>query len=320
MLKFLKDWTLPFAMLMGTFIYLLFAKVSLLSPLKPWVETTVSYLMPTLIFVMLFLTFCKVPLRQLLPCRWHLWLILIQTGCCLALAALLYFIPTMPFTLRISLEAGMACIICPTATAAAVITAKLGGNASSLTTYTILSNLTAAIIVPLVFPLVEPHTGITFWSAFFVILRRVFPLLICPFLAALLVRALCPRLLQFICSMRNAAFYLWSVALAIVVAQTIRSIVHSSADSYTLLYIGIAGLITCAIQFAIGKNIGGHYNDRISAGQALGQKNTIFAIWLSYTYLNPLSSLGPGSYVLWQNLVNSWQLWKKRKKEEHGLS
>ena len=51
-------------------------------------------------------------------------------------------------------------------------------------------------------------------------------------------------------------------------------------------------------------------------GQALGQKNTVLAIWMAYTYLNPLSSVGPGSYVLWQNLINSWQLWKKRKREE----
>jgi BASS family bile acid:Na+ symporter len=41
----------------------------------------------------------------------------------------------------------------------------------------------------------------------------------------------------------------------------------------------------------------------------------VLAIWMAFTYLNPLSSLGPGSYVVWQNLVNSYQLWKKRKKD-----
>lgn len=48
-------------------------------------------------------------------------------------------------------EGAMVCLICPTATAAAVITGKLGGSASSLTTYTLLSNLLAAVAVPLVF-------------------------------------------------------------------------------------------------------------------------------------------------------------------------
>ncbi|MDR0371845.1 MAG: transporter, partial [Prevotellaceae bacterium] len=30
-------------------------------------------------------------------------------------------------------------------------------------------------------------------------------------------------------------------------------------------------------------------------------------------YLNPVSSIGPGTYVLWQNIVNSYQIWRKRK-------
>lgn len=81
------------------------------------------------------------------------------------------------------------------------------------------------------------------------------------------------------------------------------------------ILIAFAGLVTCVLQFFLGKNIGGHYKERISGGQALGQKNTVLAIWMAYTYLNPLSSVGPGSYVLWQNLINSWQLWKKRKKK-----
>ena len=48
-----------------------------------------------------------------------------------------------------------------------------------------------------------------------------------------------------------------------------------------------------------------------------GYKRTawVLAIWMAYTYLNPLSSVGPGSYVLWQNIINSYQLWKKRKNE-----
>ena len=114
----------------------------------------------------------------------------------------------------------------------------------------------------------------------------------------------------------NAAFYLWGVALAIVSGQTVRSLANSNAPASVEWLIALAGLIACCIQFYLGKRIGGHYKERISGGQALGQKNTVLAIWMAYTYLNPLASVGPGSYVLWQNSINSWQLWKKRKKEE----
>lgn len=313
MLQFLKNWTMPVAMFTGAFVYLLFANVPLLAPTKPLVNTFLSYLTPTLIFAMLFLTFCKVSIRELRPRRWHLWLLLFQTLSCLLLAAFLLLIPDTAG--RTTIQAAMVCLICPTATAAAVITGKLGGNASSLTTYTILSNLVTAIVVPILFPLVDPHEGLTFWPAFWVILGKVFPLLICPFIAAMLVRAFLPKLKERLASWHDLAFYLWSLALAIVVGQTIRSIVHSEADWLTLLTIGGAGLATCFVQFFLGKQIGGKYGDRISGGQALGQKNTVFAIWMAYTYLTPLSSFGPGSYVLWQNMFNSWQLWRKRRKD-----
>lgn len=314
MIQFLKNWTMPIAMLAGTISYFIFAHIPFLAPLKPAINWLVSLLTPTLIFVMLFLTFCKVSPRELRPCRWHIWLITFQVASCIALATILIFLSSS--VNKVAFEAAMVCLICPTATAAAVITAKLGGNASSLTTYTILSNIVTAIIVPIIFPMVEPHEGMGFWSSFWLILGKVFPLLIAPFIAAMFVRRFLPKLKERITTCHDLAFYLWSIALAIVVGQTIRSIVHSQASISTLLCIGGASLATCIIQFGFGKMIGGRYNDRISGGQALGQKNTVFAIWMAYTYLTPLSSLGPGSYVLWQNLFNSWQLWRKRMKEE----
>ena len=97
--------------------------------------------------------------------------------------------------------------------------------------------------------------------------------------------------------------------------QTTRSLVNSTADVTVEMLIAFAGLVTCCLQFYFGKRIGSAYNDRISAGRALGQKNTVLAIWMAVTYLNPLSSVGPGSYVVWQNIINSYQLWKKRKNE-----
>ena len=124
-----------------------------------------------------------------------------------------------------------------------------------------------------------------------------------------------PAVHHFLVGLKDMAFYLWAVALAIVTAQTVRSLVVSDSSAWVELWIAMGGLVACVIQFYLGKRIGSRYNDRISAGQALGQKNTVLAIWMAYTYLNPVSSVGPGSYVLWQNMFNSWQLWKKQKNE-----
>lgn len=315
MLKFIKNWTLPIAMLVGALGYLVLSNLSFINPVKPYINEGIAWFTPFLIFAQLLLTFCKVEPRELLPKAWHLWLLSFQAFSCVVLAGVLLVFP-LSDAYRSVLEGAMVCLICPTATAAAVITGKLGGSSSTLTTYTLLSNLLAALAVPLVFPLVEPHEGMGFMAAFFKILGKVFPLLLSPFFLALLLRYCFPKVHQSLLKYHGVAFYLWAIALAIVTGQTVRSLVTSSADASIEILVALAGLIACALQFFLGKSIGGAYNDRISAGQALGQKNTVLAIWMAFTYLNPLSSVAPGSYVIWQNLFNSWQLWKKRKREQ----
>jgi BASS family bile acid:Na+ symporter len=311
-IKFVKDWTLPLSMLFGTFAYFFLHTVPIPVELKEFLKAVIDLMMPLLIFVMLFVTFCKVYPRELKLVPWHLWLTLIQVVGCVAV-----YYALAPFN-KIVAEAAMVCVICPTATAAAVITGKLGGSASSLTTYTLLSNLFATVVVPLIFPIVEPHASGDFFTAFLMILKKIFPLLICPFLAACLLQVTLPKVNAKITSCRDLAFYLWAVSLSIVTGKTVKSLVESQADPGVEIWIALAALAVCCLQFILGKSIGGAYNDRISAGQALGQKNTVLAIWMAYTFLNPLSSVGPGSYVLWQNIINSWQLWKKRKKEAAG--
>lgn len=317
LLRFIKNWTLPLAMFAGTLGYFFLAKVSFGGLAKPYIDSFVTILMPILIFFQLLLTFCKIEMHELKPKSWHGWLLLFQIVSCLLIVVLLVYLP-MGETYREVFEGTMVCLICPTATAAAVITGKLGGSAASLTTYTLFSNLLAALVVPLVFPMVEPHADITFWAASQKILSRVFPLLLLPFFLACFLCVYVPKIHHLLSNTRDAAFYLWAVALAIVSGQTVRSLANSDASTSVEIMIAFAGLLTCCVQFYLGKKMGGYYGERISGGQALGQKNTVLAIWMAYTYLNPLSSVGPGSYVLWQNMINSWQLWKKRKKEQEA--
>ncbi len=313
--KFLKNWTLPIAMLTGVAGYFFFSGISVLSPYKPYINGMVSFTMPILIFTQLLLTFCKVEPRELIPVRWHLWLLLIQLCISILISLILLALPTDSHLKELG-EGTLVCFICPTATAAAVITAKLGGSASTLSTYTLLSNLLAAVFVPLVFPIIEPHAQLSFFCAFLKISSKVFPLLLSPFLLALLFRWSAKPLYRYLASHSGMAFYIWAIALALVMAQTTRSMVHSNVSFRYELLIALGGLFACAIQFFFGKAIGSAYHDRISAGQALGQKNTVLAIWMAVTYLSPASSIGPGSYVVWQNIMNSWQLWKQRKNEK----
>lgn len=312
-IRFIKNWTLPIAMLTGVLSYFIYTGIPALAPTKIYIARLINILQPTLIFTMLFLTFCKVDPRELRFCRWHGWLLLIQTGSFVLLAGLLKLFPDIPG--QVLIEGAMLCMICPTATAAAVVTAKLGGNAAKLTTYTILANLATALIIPIIIPLIHPHPEFTFGMSLSLILGKVFPLLFCPFLAALFVRHFFPSLHTYVVRCKDLAFYLWAVALAIAIGVTVRSIVHSDVSLFHQTGIAGVSLICCIIQFLSGKFIGRRYSDSISAGQALGQKNTVFAIWMGYTFMTPVTSVAGGFYSIWHNIYNSYQLYRKRKEE-----
>ena len=314
MMRFLKDWTLPIAMAAGAGGYFLFHYAGCLTPLKPAVWVAVDILTPSLIFIQLFLTFCKIDLKDLRLTKWH-WIILaFQTVSALVMAAVLILVP-MNEVYREIFEGAMVCLICPTATAAAVVTDKLGGSAARITLYNLMSNLLAAVFVPVVFPLIEVHSELGFFPAFLKILSKVFPLLICPFLLAVLLKYIWPKAHDFFKARAGIAFYLWAVALALAIGQTVRSMHNSTAPAAVLWMIAGAALLTCIVQFWFGKRTGKALGDTITAGQALGQKNSVLAIWMAYTYLNPISSLAPGTYAVWQNIFNSWQLWRKNHRD-----
>ena len=311
--KFLRQWTLPLAIIAGIAGYFIYVAIPALDHTHAAVMRMVSIVQPLLIFLMLFITFCKVKPREIHFARWHVYALLMQVllfGLMLV-ALLLMREPAggqanqMAF---LPVESAMLCFICPTATAAAVVTAKLGGNAGTLTTYTILINLVVAMVVPAAVPLLYPEGSATFLQSFLLIVIKVFPLLIGPLLLVLLLRCLVPRFVRAVASVSGLAFYIWAVSLALAIAVSVKALVHSRASMSVLIGIAAASAVACVAQFAFGHMLGRKYNDAVSATQSCGQKNTVFAIWLGYTFLDPLTALAGGFYSIWHNLYNSWQL------------
>lgn len=147
----------------------------------------------------------------------------------------------------------------------------------------------------------------------FAYIRKGLSIAVVPIFTAVLLRRFFPSVHRFLVGLKDMAFYLWTLALIIVMGQTTRSVVEGNISVGEELLIAFWALVVCVLQFWLGKYIGGRHDNRISGGQALGQKNTVLAIWMAYTYLNPASAIAPGSYVVWQNIINSWQLWKKRR-------
>lgn len=298
-------------MIAGASLYLIYHYIPAFHVAGPFLSKTVSKVQPMLLFMMLYLTFCKIEPRELKPHKWQAWLLLFQGGLFSALSLLIYFFPDIPQ--RIAIEAAMLCLICPTATACAVVTGKLGGDMAGVVTYTIFINILTAILVPAFVPLLYPMEGVSFWPAFLKILSKVFPLLILPCLLAWATRYLLPHIHAWLLRFKDLAFYIWSVSLTLAIATSTRAIVLNEDSPMQLLYIAIASAFACTLQFWAGKQIGGRYGQRITAGQALGQKNTVFSIWMGYTFMDPIVSIAGGFYSIWHNVFNSWQLYKVRK-------
>lgn len=314
--KLLRDWSLPIAMLGGVVMYLLYVNIPLFDGTHDFVSSVISYLQPGLIFSMLFVTFCKVKIKELKPSRWHLWLLAFQMLSFIAISLTIAFVPHMPVTARVLLEAAMMCLLCPTATAAAVITAKLGGNSASLISYTMQINIAVALVAPLMLTFSHPVEGMSLTASFLLIMGKVFPLLLCPLLCAEAVRRFLPSLhSQLVTKGRNLPFYLWLVALSLAIAMTTRAIAHSNLSFWVMAGIAVISLVCCVAQFAFGRYIGRRHGEIIAGGQSLGQKNTVFAIWFAYTFLTPVTAIAGGFYSLWHNLVNTWQLYKHNHKK-----
>ena len=314
--KFIKNWTLPLAMGTGATVYLLFAFIPALDGAARFFAPVCDAIMPMFMFLILFVTFCKVDFRALRPVGWHWWVLLFNLVFVLACMGLV-----LGFRLEgralVLMEAILMCIIAPGATAAAVVTQKLGGSLEETTTHTFMSNFMTALLVPIFFPMIEKSAHMSFLSAFATILYGVSIVLLLPMLLAYIVKhtAALHRFHQWVISVKDLSYYLWACSLLIVTGTTVKNIVHAEASVWLLTGIATLGLVICVIQFAVGKYIGHYFGRMIEAGQAMGQKNTAFAIWMAYTYLNPLSSVGPGCYILWQNIINSVEIWQKRKEE-----
>lgn len=290
----IKSLMMPLAMVFGAIFY-------------PWMDY-LTFLSPYLIFMMLFITYCKLTPRDFKPGKFEISLLSVQMLMAFAVYGLTFF---WNKTLA---EGIFICVFIPTATAAPVITAMLGGSISKVATYSLLCNSTVAVLGPIVLAAIGDHPEITFKESFLLILKQVLPLILLPLVLAMSMRKFTPRIHNRILNMQQLSFYFWVVSLFIVVGScTSFAIQNWTPESTgTMILLALGALLMCVVQFKCGRKIGEFFGDKVSGGQSLGQKNTVLAVWLALAYLNPLASIAPAAYVAWQNIINSWQLMRKQ--------
>jgi len=293
----LRPYVLPFAIVVGLLFHRYLVQVRNLTPY--------------LIFTILLLNDVAVDMKKLRVTKLHVWLLLFQAFVSLGG----YFLCKALGAGEIVAQGVLVGVLCPVAAASVVIATMLGANRETVTTYTIVGNLMVAIVAPIYFSFIGTLQELPFLQSVWLIFRRVAPTIALPFFVALALQRFAPKANAFLCRYKGLSFYLWAMALTITLGQTIDFMfLHGKEEMDSILIMGAASILFCIIQFAFGKWLGGRYGDRTAGGQMLGQKNSAMGIWIANTYLLPLAAVFPALYSIWQNLFNSWQLWRKERR------
>lgn len=108
------------------------------------------------------------------------------------------------------------------------------------------------------------------------------------------------------------SFYLWLVSLTLVIGRTTCFILDTEADPFVEVELALVALVLCLVQFSVGRMLGRAAGDVVAGGQSLGQKNTVLAVWMALNFLDPVASVAPTAYIVWQNFVNSYQIWRHK--------
>lgn len=287
-----KTVAMPSAMLVGAVL------CRPVTALETWSGRMVT---PVLIFLMLFVTFCRVRPSEMRLSMLHGWLLLFQTIACVGVYFLL-----LPLDRTVA-QGAMICVLAPVAMAAVVIGGMLGANVATMATYSLLCNMAVALLAPAV--LSFAGTGACSFAG---MLARIVPLLVLPVAAAQCCRAVLPGVAGWVAAHSQISFYLWLVSLAVVIGRTTAFLIDlHDASAATELWLAAAALAICLVQFKTGRAIGRRYGDPAAGGQSLGQKNTVLAVWMAQSFLDPISSVAPTAYIVFQNFVNSYQIWRK---------
>ncbi|MFR9651703.1 MAG: transporter, partial [Rikenellaceae bacterium] len=238
--------------------------ILLYKPIYAVDNLTHNQLAPLLIFSMLFVTFCKVHMRNLRLTKLQFILLVFQLGA--SLASYYIFLPLG----EIVAQGAMITFLMPIAMGAVAIGALLGANIITLASYSLVCNVAIAFIAPLYLD-VFGNGECTLMD----ILQRVAPLLITPLLAAQLLKRFLPYVAEWIGNRNQLSFYMWLGSMIVTLGRTTTYLVgvRHELDMTLAATLSLVSLFACYVQYGVGGVIGKRFGDRVASSQSLGQKN-----------------------------------------------
>ncbi len=264
-----------------------------------------SFLVQYLLMGMLFFAFLDIQFKPQMFQKSVIWILLANVA-----VALVSYKVLASFDRTLALTAFMTGIA-PTATAAPVIIGFIQGEIEYVVTAVLLTNLSIAVIIPLVLPfLLGSQVQISFGQ----VLQPVLIVMFVPLLLSRLVSRLPAAAQGFVRKGKSLSFPLWLLNLFVISANASDFLRNDRSDSVVmLLAIALTSLVICVVNFGVGALLGGRRNWQ-EASQSLGQKNLSFVIWVALTFINPLVAMGPTFYILYHHLYNSWSIYQFEKR------
>lgn len=264
-----------------------------------------TFLVRYTVMVMLFLAFLNIDFSWKVLHRNHITVLVAQ----LTIPIIIFYL-LRPFNQDIAL----ACFtigLAPTAAGAPVMAAFLKTKIEFVTASVILTTPVVALFLPLILPfLVSVDQPINTLE----VLTPTAILVFVPLILSQLIRKYGSAALPFFKHFKEVPFYLFIFNIYIAAGKATHFIrFEASVSTLTLVLTALATALTGLILFKIGERVIGRQSYPIESGLALGRKNTMFALWVSLTFINPMVALGPIFYVLFQNSYNSWQLFNLNK-------
>ncbi|MBT3336951.1 MAG: hypothetical protein HN855_14240 [Anaerolineae bacterium] len=263
-----------------------------------------SFLIQYLLMVMLFFAFMDIDLKPRLSQKGVFWILLANVTIAFAVYSLL-----ARFDLQLALAAFLTAIA-PTAISAAVIVSFVKGDMEYILASILLTNIVIALIIPAALPSL---TGTATQISPVEVLQSTALVMFVPLFLAQLVKKLPSDSQKTLRQGKSLSLPLWLLTLFIVSAKASDFLRNENAASLsTIGAIALVSLIICMINFGVGVLLGGRTHWRES-GQALGQKNLTFVIWVAITFVNPLVAMGPIFYIIYHHIYNSWLIYQFEK-------
>ena len=203
-------------------------------------------------------------------------------------------------------------VICmaPTAVASPV----LAGFMNRRTDFVAMSVILTSIPIALLMPFQLKQMGmVSTASSPFNILWSILTLVMAPFIVSRLIRHYLPRVKAWFVQYNQLNFLLFLINVYLAAAKSAHAF-HEQGEAGMqflpglALGIVLAGSVNFAVGYLIGRKAFG-----LEGSLSLGRKNTMFAMWVALTFMDPITALGPMAYIVYQNTVNSIQIfWTKQ--------